>query len=190
MPSIASHYAVCTLVCKKLNVNPLEFYKGNILPDIINKSNSHYKEKGTFYLVPNITKFLKENKIDNDLNKGYLCHLLLDKYFLEKYVPTINGFDKIDLFRKDNIYKDYSSINKTLIDEFNINLSLVNEALDSLENVSDYEKYKSNKKSINNTKKDKTNYIEIETYIEFLYKISDIIVRDIINLEKDGKNEI
>ena len=43
MPSIAAHMAVAKLISDKLYIDKEEFYKGNILPDIIDIPDSHHK---------------------------------------------------------------------------------------------------------------------------------------------------
>ena len=43
MPSIAAHMICCKLVSDKLNINSEKFIRGNLLPDIIDKNDSHFK---------------------------------------------------------------------------------------------------------------------------------------------------
>lgn len=84
MPSIAAHLACADLVYKEIKSKISDkdkFYMGCILPDIINLEDSHLKVKGKYYLVPDIEKYKKESNVDDDIKIGYLCHLLLDKYF-------------------------------------------------------------------------------------------------------------
>ena len=100
MPSIASHFVCAKLVSDKLDVDVEEFYKGNILPDIALLNDSHNKVRGSFYLIPNIEYFVENSDLNEDIELGYLCHLLLDKYFfnllrvmlfsdLKKYIKSL-----------------------------------------------------------------------------------------------------
>lgn len=85
MPSIASHFVVAKLVSSYLGIKSDDFYKGNILPDIIDIEDSHFKIR-SYYEIPKLEYFYNNLNLNNDLERGYLCHLLLDKDFLEKYV--------------------------------------------------------------------------------------------------------
>ncbi len=89
MPSIAAHFVCADIVYNRIKDkinNKFDFYIGCILPDIIDLENSHYKIRGTYYLIPDIEKYKRMFDTNIDLNRGYLCHLLLDKYFLEEYI--------------------------------------------------------------------------------------------------------
>ena len=90
------------------------FYDGNILPDLApDKEVSHY---GNRQLVDGdivarnvnkigIKKFLKENPLDSDLNKGRLLHLYTDLEYYKTLIP--NDYVKTltwNEYRKDIIY--------------------------------------------------------------------------------------
>ena len=85
-----------------------EFTFGAIMPDLYeNKKASHYGIKTS---KPNLKKYLNENKLDSELSKGYLLHLITDYLFYNHY---------LEFFSKD-IYNDYDITNSELINEYNI----------------------------------------------------------------------
>ncbi|MCI9434450.1 MAG: hypothetical protein HFI86_04185 [Bacilli bacterium] len=186
MPSIAAHFACAGLVYKKIK-NKIsdkdKFYIGCILPDIIDLEGSHLKVKGKYYLVPDIEKYKKESKVDGDIKKGYLCHLLLDKYFLDEYViKNIRNYDKINLFSSNMIYNDYTSLNAVLVNDFNIDLNYINKVIrkipDNFKVQGD--KYKLNVESINNLDCGEITFIDIDKFKMFIKEISLRIAEDIM----------
>lgn len=193
MPSIASHFVCAKLVSKELGIKDDDFYKGNILPDIINNNNSHYKRYKEYCLVPNIECFLNDNKYNNMIFIGYLCHLLLDKYFLEEYIPLyIDNYNKIDnLFSIDKIYKDYVNLNKILVDYFELDLEYINVIMKNLDCDLNEDKYKLNLDSINYLDTSgELDYIYLDNYILFLKQISIRISIDIKGLlDSEAYNE-
>ena len=88
MPNISSHMIVAKLVSEKLHINDSDFLKGNLLPDVVNNSNSHHKIPGKYYIIPDTEFFKQKLNLKNKLELGYFTHLLLDKYFLEEYIPN------------------------------------------------------------------------------------------------------
>lgn len=189
MPSIASHLVVAKLVSKHLNINSDDFYKGNILPDIIDKDNSHLKIKGTYYEIPNTKYCYDILNLDNDLDLGYLCHLLLDKYFLEEYVlNNVKNYKECDPFLTKKMYNDYTKINYKLINSFDLDIVYINRVMNNINNdeniLINHDKYNFNLESINTKIKiEKLECIELDSYIRFLKEISIVIAKD---LEKRG----
>lgn len=174
MPSIASHFVVAKLVSKHLNINSDDFYKGNILPDIIDISNSHVKIKGTYYEIPNIEYISKNINFNNDLELGYFCHLLLDKYFLEEYVlDKVKNYKEIDPFLSKRMYNDYTKINYRLVKYFDLDVSYLNRIMNNIDLSLNDEKVNSNLNSIN-TKEvfGKLECLDLKSYISFLEDIS------------------
>ncbi|MDD3187221.1 MAG: hypothetical protein PHD02_01960 [Bacilli bacterium] len=121
MPSIASHIACATYIKDKANIkNENDFYKGNIYPDLV--CRGHFYERYFSYYIPDIDKFLKKYKNENrDFYLGYLCHLLLDRYFVTQYVSK-----KIRHKDVKRIYNDYSLINNNILNKWNFDFSYVN----------------------------------------------------------------
>lgn len=184
MPSIASHLAIAFKVAKKLKIKNDDYILGNMLPDILKGDNTHFKINGTFYEIPDIRYFIQNNKYNSNIFLGYLTHLLLDKHFLEEYVPSnIKNFNKIDLFSPKMIYNDYTNINVLLVNKYHINLRRVNKILKS--NIPfelDKEKYNVNLTSINVAKSDIVNYIDLNSFYSFIDTMVDKIAKEIILL--------
>lgn len=166
---------------KEKKINKKEFYKGCILPDIINSEDSHYKIKGKNYLIPDIEKYKKNNKMDKDINKGYLCHLLLDKYFLEEYViDNVPDYDKVQLFSPELMYNDYTNMNALLVKKYKLDIKYINEIMENYEEELDGDKYKLNVDSINYKIVGELQFIDFEKFCSFLEEVADIIY-DILN---------
>lgn len=170
MPSIASHFVVAKLVSKRIGINSDEFYKGNILPDIID--DSHFKIRGTYYEIPDIDKYLESVEL-NDLEIGYLTHLLLDKYFLEEYIPNnIDSYQEKKMFLSGKMYNDYSKINYELVKKFNLDVSYINKIMMDIDNVNE-KKLSNNLKSINNKEVlSSLECLDINKFILFLEDVS------------------
>lgn len=94
MPSFNIHLAVGKVYLDTHKIeNKTEFLKGIMDPDLAEDDHkSHYtgeRKNGSFkehlQTKVDLQKYLKENKIDNDYQKGYFLHLLTDYHFF-------NGF--------------------------------------------------------------------------------------------------
>ena len=59
MPSAAAHIASANIVKNKLNIKDDMFFVGALLPDVleIDKKESHFKEQGSFFLVPRLNYY-------------------------------------------------------------------------------------------------------------------------------------
>lgn len=186
MPSIASHFVVSKLVGEKLNIKSDEFYKGNILPDIVDIDNSHLKIKGSYYEIPNIEYFVNNYDLDNELNLGYLCHLLLDRYFLEEYVLENVCYKDIDPFLSGKMYRDYSSINYKLVKYFDLDLEYINDIMKAIDVSVNMDKFKSNLNNINSKFiNDELECLDLSSYISFLKDVAVKISNDLMLLGSD-----
>lgn len=183
MPSIAAHFVCADIVYNRIKDkinNKSDFYRGCILPDIIDLENSHYKIRGTYYLIPDIEKYKRMFDTNIDLNSGYLCHLLLDKYFLEEYIiKNIKNYDKIDLFSPEGMYNDYTNINAILIRNFNLDLNYINSIMSNIDIKVNKSKYETNIKNINNLKLGIPRYIDVDKFEKFLNDISVTISKQL-----------
>ena len=125
-----------------------QFVEGVIFPDSVSdKSITHYGEKSS---KVNLKWFLKENKINNDYNKGYFLHLVTDYIFYNKFLVC---------FSKD-IYNDYDILNKKLQEKFDVKIP---------ENIKEKIFYKEGK----------TKILELESVIKFIEEVSDYKLSDI-----------
>jgi len=180
MPSIAAHLVCAKLVAENLNIDDENFFQGNVLPDIINLSDSHSHIRGSYYLIPDIQKFLKKKKTGY-LYLGYLCHLLLDRYFLEEYIPQeIENYKEVNIFSKDLIYEDYTNINYFLVKRFDLDLNYINKILANFEIELNEEKYRKNILWINTGKNcKKLKVLKEKDFSLFLENVAEKISGDI-----------
>lgn len=174
MPSIAAHMICAKLVAEKLNINDPEFIKGNLLPDIVDIENSHRKIKGKYYYIPNIDLIEKNIDLSDNLQLGYLTHLLLDKYFLEDYIyEQVEGKE---VFLSRIMYKEYDIINYRLIEKFNIDKNYLNTILKDYKVPINTKKYETNIKCLNIVDtKSKLKYLSVDSFSNFLIKSSSDI---------------
>lgn len=180
MPSIAAHFAFTKLILDDLNVDKEQFYKGNILPDIIDCKDSHFKIEGKHFLIPDIDFYIQSSDLSRDINKGYLSHLLLDKYFLEEFVPIfLANYDKRTLFSPNMMYNDYSNINMLLVEKYGIDVNYINHIMGNYEEKINMEKYLRNLKSINNTEKGEPRIIDFDAFCSFLEVKSKVAVKEL-----------
>ena len=178
MPSIAAHMVCAKLVGEELKITSPEFIQGNILPDIIESEDSHRKIKGKYYYIPNIDYFTKKLDLTNDLEIGYLTHLLLDKYYLENYIyDIVNG---LDAFISGIIYKDYDIISYKLVKRFNLDINYLNKVLSKFSIQINEKKLENNLRCLNNCDVNaKEYYLDIDDFSKFLIETSKLIVENL-----------
>ena len=182
MPNIASHMVIAKLVGEKLKIEENDFIRGNLLPDIINKEDSHQKIKGTYFDIPNIDYFKSTLDLTNPKELGYYTHLLLDKYFLEEFIPIY--LKRKDVFENGIIYEDYTAINNRLVKKFNLDIEKIKKALKGYKEEINKEKLEKNIKYLE-TEEDKTpTYIKFEELSNFLEEISIRIIKEIQTISK------
>ena len=184
MPSIAAHMICAKLVSNNLNINDPEFIKGNLLPDIIDIKDSHHKMIGKHYYIPNIDYFINTLDLNNNLDLGYLSHLLLDKYFLEEYIyDEVNGEE---VFLNKIMYREYDIINYRLLNNFNVDVDYLNKILKDYEVPINQEKYNKNIKCLNLGDIDEDlKYLNVDSFSKFLIEASNNIVKYLEEVKKD-----
>ena len=139
MASAVIHLCIANEVNKYLKWDNNMLLLGSIAPDI-SKHIGQYKEISHFLDhtneddIPNLQRFL--NKYQSELNKpfelGYFIHLLTDKYwfrdyvykYIERYAQDNSKKDLTYTGLRDIIYNDYTNINITLIDKYELPLDL------------------------------------------------------------------
>ena len=181
MPSITPHMVVATEVAKILNINSEDFIRGNLLPDIIDIKNSHHKIESDIYLIPDIDYFIKKLDLTNDLDLGYLTHLLLDKHYLEDYLKKI--YPNKNIFLDKKIYNDYDILNHSLVNNFNLDVEYIEKALMKYNCKIKEEKLKYNINCLRNNISGKTYYLNINSFSKFLKEVSKIISEELIEYE-------
>lgn len=182
MPSIAGHMVVAKLVAEKLKISDPEFIRGNLLPDIIEKEDSHHKIKGKYFLVPDLNYFKYNLDLNNNLNLGYYVHLLLDKYFLEDFI--LENISNLDVFENKIIYNEYSQINYQLVKKFKLDVEYLKKILKKFEVSINLDKLEYNLQCLSSTKVGETSYLKFQDFSKFLYDISQVISKEIEKLCK------
>ena len=149
MASAIIHIAVAKEINKKLNMNEKELFLGTIAPDIRKhlgetKVKSHFLTENSTNL-PNLKYFLSkyQSNLNNPFIMGYYIHLFTDylwfKYFIKEisnsndYIKLLSG-ETLKCSKEDItkiIYNDYSNLNISLIEEYNLDLSLFYEKLET-----------------------------------------------------------
>ena len=110
MPGYVIHLAVAKKYAESHDINNIEeFYNGCIEPDLQDKTNTHYfGEDGN----PDLYKFLDENSMSSDFDKGFFLHLLTDYIFYKEYLQGYDG----------SLYNEYNKTNKPLIERYSIKI--------------------------------------------------------------------
>lgn len=178
MPNVSAHMIVAKEVGKRLNLNSDEFIKGNLLPDIIDIDDSHHKIWNGFYMVPDIEYFLQNLDFSNDLNIGYLTHLLLDKHYLVDYLQSL--YPNKNIFLDGTVYKDYDYLNFLLVKRFELDIDKLENILNQYDCKISEEKLKKNLECLKQKKAGETKYLNFENFVNFLLEVSDIISNELI----------
>ena len=143
MASSIIHLAVAKQLEKDLKIkNKYDYYLGSIAPDIskqIGKSKyeSHFLKNSYKNDIPNMELFVAKypdfKKYAFDI--GYYIHLYTDKLWFEKFMEKITYNNALRLLDgtiintsteeiQSIIYSDYTNLNITVIDEYELDLSL------------------------------------------------------------------
>ena len=208
MASSIIHLAVAKELEKDLKIkNKYDFYLGSIAPDISkqigrSKYESHFLKNSYKEDVPNIDLFVAKypNFKENDFDIGYYVHLYTDKLWFEEFMEKITFNNALKLLDgtvintsqeeiQSIIYSDYTNLNISVIDEYELDLSLF------------YEEFKKPKTSIKeipaenldilinkmgiiieNSKEDKKYSFDIELVKEFINNTCKKIKEEINNI--------
>lgn len=142
MASAIIHLAVAKKLLDYLKVdNQKDYLLGSIAPDIskqigASKVSSHFLIH-TKPDVPNIQMFIDKypNFINNSFDLGYFIHLYTDKLWFNGFIDNLICNNSIKLLdgtiiettkeeMQNMIYSDYTNMNISLIDKYNMDLSL------------------------------------------------------------------
>jgi len=143
MASSIIHLAVAKKLEKDLKIkNKYDFYLGSIAPDISkqigrSKYESHFLKNSYKEDVPNIDLFVAKypDFKENDFDIGYYIHLYTDKLWFEEFMEKITFNNALKLLDgtiintsqeeiQSIIYSDYTNLNISVIDEYELDLSL------------------------------------------------------------------
>lgn len=115
MPGYVMHLAIANEYIRK-HKNEIqdkeEFYKGSIAPDQTTKENKKITHYGNGSAEVELRKYLKNNDINSDYNKGYFLHLVADYIFYNKLLEQTSK----------QIYNDYDILNEYLIQKYNVTI--------------------------------------------------------------------
>lgn len=142
MASVIIHMAIAKELENKLDIeNKKDYYLGSIAPDIakqigMNKNISHFS-KNMKDNIPNINLFIKRYPTFkyNPFDLGYFIHLYADKIWQESVINKIESENSIKLLDgtiitttreeiTNLIYSDYTDLNRKVIEEYSLDLSL------------------------------------------------------------------
>ena len=113
MPGYVIHLATANEYIRKHQneiKNKEEFFKGSIAPDQTTKDNKKITHYGNGSDQVELRRYLKNNNIDSDYDKGYFLHLVTDYIFYNKLLE----------YTSKQIYNDYDILNDYLIKKYNI----------------------------------------------------------------------
>ena len=204
MASAVIHIAVAKEINKDLKMNEKELFLGTIAPDI-SKQLGESKVKSHFLsddqsTLPILDKFLDKykNNLNNPFIMGYYIHLFTDYLWFKYFIPEItNSSDYIKVLSGNKIkctkeeiekliYNDYTNLNLSLIEEYDLDLSLFYEdieipnikfdeiPLDKLQVIVDQMGI-----IIENSKKEHTYSFNIDNVKQFIELCKKIISNDI-----------
>lgn len=153
MASSMIHIAVANEINKVLKRDSSLVFIGTIAPDISKlvgktKKRSHFLTDNTD--IPNMELFLKKykDKMNDDFVLGYYIHLYTDYLWFKYFTPEIyhdNLIKKLDgEVVKCNghmltmyIYNDYTNLNVSLIDKYNLDLKIFYNEIPPINNIID-----------------------------------------------------
>lgn len=176
MASFNIHLAIAKRYIFKNQVSNIDdFYRGTIEPDLKEYENKlHYTDVNRnrndilSYLKgkTNLSRFLSENDINNDYNKGVFLHLITDYLFFNdffdiKYIRNITYED----FVKD-LHFSYYYTNSYIKNKYNISYGIYEDEINK--NISNDKKEKNTLDNIGN------NVLEFEKLYSFIERVSDI----------------
>lgn len=179
MPNICAHMIVAKEVGKKIGINSDDYYRGNVLPDVISDMDSHHRIQGDIFQVPDVKWFIDKLNLDDEEQIGYLVHLLLDKHYLEDYLSKY--FKNAEIFANKKIYHDYDAINHDLVERFNLDVSYLSKILSRFKRTDIlHDKLKYNIECLNQNINEKPVYLDIDSFSNFLLNISDVIYKELM----------
>lgn len=156
MASSIIHIAVANEINKILSKDRRQILIGTIAPDI-SKHIGEKKYKSHFITedesnIPNLELFLNKYKqnLNDDFVMGYFIHLYTDYLWFKYFLPEFVDKDKLKITKKDGttihcndhiitlyIYNDYTNLNRSLIDEYELDLKIFYEELPKFNNIID-----------------------------------------------------
>lgn len=146
MASAVMHIAVAKKVNEYLKMDEKMLYLGTIAPDIskqvgTSRDLSHFIDNSEG--IPNVNAFYNKYKeyLNNPFEMGYYIHLLTDYYWFKEFIPqriknlkiTDKNGNKVDATIEETsklIYNDYTNVNVSLIEKYDLSLKLFYEEIE------------------------------------------------------------
>jgi len=154
MASSVIHMCVANEINKKLKRNNDYILIGSIAPDIAKhlgktKLESHFLNPlNVDDDIPVIEEFLEKYKKDlkDDFVLGYYIHLYTDYLWFKYFKPDFIKNEKIYLLDGtvvdcgeekliEYFYNDYTTLNKVLIDDYNLDLKIFEKSIPKIKNI-------------------------------------------------------
>lgn len=206
MASAIMHIAVADKVNKFLNMEDKMLFLGTIAPDIskqvgTSRDLSHFIDNTDG--IPNVNKFYNKYKdyLNNPFEMGYYIHILTDYYWFKEFIPKRIKNLKItdengNMVVPDSkeisklIYNDYTNLNVSLIEHYDLSLKLFYEEME-------YPRTRINEIPIDKLKvivdqmgiiiKESTNGKTFIMELDDIYKFIDETADEIISIIKDER---
>ena len=153
MASTIIHMAVANELNKKLGRDNNLILLGGIAPDLGkiadgSKIKAHFQDANDD--IPNIKRFLNKysSKMNDDFVMGYFIHLYTDYLWFKYFIPELFNSDKELITKLDGtkikcnekiftlyVYNDYTNLNTRVLDEYNMDLSILYNELPKINNI-------------------------------------------------------
>ena len=178
MPNISAHMIVAREVGDRLDIHSDDYYRGNLLPDIINIENSHHRIQSKVFPIPDIEWFLNNLDFTSDMDFGFFIHLLVDLHYLEDYLTPKYLYN---IFNDKRVYLDYDYLNHKLVKKFNLDTKYLSRILKDYNIDINKEKLIRNIECLNQNTKGKPLYLDFDGFSSFLANVADVICEELEN---------
>jgi hypothetical protein len=177
MASFNIHLAVAKRYSDKNYIsNMVDFYRGVIDPDleeyekVLHYTESNRDRKNLISYLhgkTNLPRFLSENSIDTDYNKGVFMHLVTDYIFFNNFFDNnyLNNITYEEFVR--DLHYSYDYTNDYLKDKYDVDFNHYEEIINK--NIS---KDKEDKKTKNTTGNNILNFVKLDNFIESISNIN------------------
>lgn len=151
MASAVIHMCVANELNKKLKRNNDLVVIGSVAPDIAKhlgetKTKSHFQDNDDD--IPIIERFLDkyQKQLSDDFVLGYYIHLYTDYLWFKYFIPDFMANGKIYMLDgtiipasekdyKKYFYNDYTNLNAILIEEYNLELNILENKIPKMKNI-------------------------------------------------------
>lgn len=211
MGSLIMHLCVANELKKKYNFSD-KFIIGTLMPDLLKlagkgKKETHYIEdvieqdgvKG----LPNILKYEQSNQdnIKDEKTLGYMTHLIQDKIWFDKYIGKYAKTDANDISKikylehnliktdkefSEDMYRDYSNINKYLVNKYNLDINSLKNTINKISPDYEFKKNINSFFDLNDIDFEKENTFiskkDLEDYVLEAFKKSSAQIDKILDI--------